>query len=140
MIFCCSCFLAIVWFRYVLVFLIFLFLFWATNIIIKTNGIRLVAVRRYLFFVNTIFVLMKNICNDIDLNVKVFHESISWFMKWPWNCISLNALKEKFHSVSFPLENEKLTAVKYWSKMNELTCFNWNIQKKLESYQKMMNF
>ena len=25
-------------------------------------------------------------------------------MKWPWNCISWNALKEKFHSVSFPLD------------------------------------
>ena len=39
----------------------------------------------------------------LDTKVKVFHESISCFMKWPWNCISWNALKEKFHSVSFPL-------------------------------------
>ena len=40
----------------------------------------------------------------LDTKVKVFHESISCFMKWPWNCISWNALKEKFHSVSFPSE------------------------------------
>ena len=40
----------------------------------------------------------------LDTKVKVFHESNSCFMKWPWNCISWNALKEKFHSVSFPLE------------------------------------
>ena len=40
----------------------------------------------------------------LDTEVKVFHESISYFMKWPWNCISLNALKEKFHSLSFPLK------------------------------------
>ena len=26
-------------------------------------------------------------------------------MKCPWNCISWNALKEKFHSVSLPLAN-----------------------------------
>ena len=36
--------------------------------------------------------------------VKVFHESILWFMKCPWNCNSRNTLKEKFHSVSFPLQ------------------------------------
>ena len=42
----------------------------------------------------------------LDTKVKVFHESISCFMKWPWNCISWNALKEKFHSVSFPLQKE----------------------------------
>ena len=41
----------------------------------------------------------------LDTKEKVFHESISCFMKWPWNCISWNALKEKFHSVSFPLDN-----------------------------------
>ena len=30
--------------------------------------------------------------------MEVFHESISCFIKWPWNWISLNSLKEKFHS------------------------------------------
>ena len=39
----------------------------------------------------------------LDTQVKVFHESISYFMKWSWNCISWNALKETFRSVSFPL-------------------------------------
>ena len=38
-----------------------------------------------------------------DTKVKVFHESISWFIKCTWNCISWIALKEKFPSVSFPL-------------------------------------
>ena len=38
----------------------------------------------------------------LDTKVKAFHECISCFMKWPWNCISWNASKEKFHSVSFP--------------------------------------
>ena len=32
----------------------------------------------------------------LDTEVKVFHESISYFMKLPWNCISWNALKENF--------------------------------------------
>ena len=35
----------------------------------------------------------------LDTKVKVFHESISCFMKWPWNCISWNALKEKFQCI-----------------------------------------
>ena len=34
-----------------------------------------------------------------DTKVKVFHESISWFMKCPWNCISWNALKEIFQCI-----------------------------------------
>ena len=42
---------------------------------------------------------------NLNTNVKLFHESISCFMKWPWNCISWNSLKEKFHSVSSPLES-----------------------------------
>ena len=51
----------------------------------------------------TIFLLMRNITRWIlDTEVTVFHESISYFMKWLWNCVSWNALKEKFHSVSFP--------------------------------------
>ena len=53
--------------------------------------------------------LMRNITRWIlDTEVKVFHESNSYFMKWPWNYISCNALKEKFHSVSFPLEFQLL--------------------------------
>ena len=39
----------------------------------------------------------------LGTKVKVFRESISCFMKSAWNCILWNALKEKFHSVSFPL-------------------------------------
>ena len=37
-----------------------------------------------------------------DTKAKAFHERISGFMKCPWNSISRNALKEKFHSVCFP--------------------------------------
>ena len=44
----------------------------------------------------------------LDTKVEVFHESILCFMKWPWNCISWNALKEKFHSLSFPLSKLNL--------------------------------
>ena len=39
---------------------------------------------------------------NLDSKVKVFHESISSFMKCPWNCNSWNALKQKFHNVSLP--------------------------------------
>ena len=34
---------------------------------------------------------------------------------------------------------QKLTVIKYWSRMNELTCFNWKYSKKLENFQKMLN-
>ena len=37
------------------------------------------------------------------MNFGYWSKSISYFMKWPWNCISWNALKEKLDSVSLPL-------------------------------------
>ena len=40
----------------------------------------------------------------LGTKIKVFHEIISCSMKSPWNCISWNALEERFHSVSFPLQ------------------------------------
>ena len=47
--------------------------------------------------------MMRNITRwMLDTEVRVFHECISYFMKWPWNCISWNAQKEKIHSVYFP--------------------------------------
>ena len=49
------------------------------------------------------FLLMRTCAMKLDTKAKVFHESISCFMKCPWNCISWNALKEIFHSVSLPL-------------------------------------
>ena len=49
------------------------------------------------------FLLMRTRAMKLDTKAKVFHESISCFMKCPWNCISWNALKEIFHSVSLPL-------------------------------------
>ena len=46
---------------------------------------------------------------------KVFHESISWVMKCPWNSISWNALKKIFHGVSFPLRCIKAST--FWVNM-----------------------
>ena len=45
----------------------------------------------------------------LDTKVIVFHEKTSYSLKWPWNCISWNTQKEKFHSVILPLivSNEK---------------------------------
>ena len=40
------------------------------------------------------FVLMRNITRwMLDTEVKVFHKSISYFIKWPWNCISFPEIK-----------------------------------------------
>ena len=71
-------------------------------------------------------------------------------MKWPWNCISWNALKEKFHSVSFPLHTT------IFSKNTELLQFKnifrifsnyfWNVleikffKTKIKVYAKMRLF
>ena len=50
-------------------------------------------------FLRTLFIYWTHL-NDcfwiLDTKVKVFHESISCFLKCPWNCISWNALKENF--------------------------------------------
>ena len=58
----------------------------------------------------------------LDTKAKVFHESILHFMKWPWNCLSWNALKEKFHSVSFSLKKRS------WQR-----CFSVNFVKFLRT-------
>ena len=77
MLFCRSCFSVMVSLRYVLVFL---FLFWATNIKI-TNAIRFSQSEdifsRYWWETYAIW--------HWDTKAKVFHESISWFMKYPWS-------------------------------------------------------
>ena len=91
MYFCCCWFLKMVSFSYVLVFLSFLHdnnKFYMISFLGKHN-----------FFIGE-----KHTQWMLDTKIKVFHESISCFMKWPWSCISWNALKEKFHSVSFPLQ------------------------------------
>ena len=95
--FCRSCFLAMVWFRYVLVFLIFLFLF-------SSNKYYLLKLMLPDFRCQKISFLCKhNFCIDEkhtqwhwDTKVKVFHESISWFMKCPWNYISWMLWKKNF--------------------------------------------
>ena len=91
MYFCRSWFSNMVSFIYVLVFWIFYTTYFLLNF------------TKYLFFVNTIFFIdEKHTQWMLDTKIKLFHESISCFPKWPWNCISWNALKEKLHSVSFP--------------------------------------
>ena len=92
MYFCRSWFSNMVSFRYVLVFLnflhdIFSIKFYTISFLCKHN-----------FFIDE-----KRTQWMLGTKVKVFHESISCFMKSTWNCISWNALKERFHSVSFPL-------------------------------------
>ena len=54
----------------------------------------------------------------LNTKVKLFHESNSCFMKLPWNCISWNALKEKFHGVSFPFE---VSSINWFVVLNDKT-------------------
>ena len=50
----------------------------------------------------TTFFLMRNITRwMLDTEVKVFHKSISYFIKWPWNCISFP--ERKFSQCILPL-------------------------------------
>ena len=42
---------------------------------------------------------------NLDSKVKVCHESISCFIKCPWNCISWNASNEKIHNLPLPLQS-----------------------------------
>ena len=52
--------------------------------------------RRYPFSLNTIFFINeKHTQWNLETKVKVFHESISCFIKCVWSCIPWNALKEK---------------------------------------------
>ena len=87
MYFCRSWFSNMVSFIYVLVFLnflhdIFSIKFYTISFLCKHN-----------FFIDE-----KHTQWMLGTKVKLFHEI---FTKWPWNCISWNALKEKIHSVSF---------------------------------------
>ena len=93
MYFCRSWFSNMVSFRYVLVFLNFL------HDIFSIKFYTISFLCKYNFFIDE-----KHTQWMLDTKVKVFHESILCFTKWPWNCISWNLLKEKFQSVSFPLE------------------------------------
>ena len=93
-------------FRYVLVFLNFLcFCF-----MINKYYLMLLNSRRYLTLETLFFTDEKQTQWNLDTKVKVCHESISYFMKCSWNCISWNAFKEKFRSVSLPLRKKLWTA------------------------------
>ena len=97
MLFCRSCFWAMVWFWYVFVdFDFFVF--------VLSNKCYLSKLMLLDFHCQKISFLCKhNFCIDEkhtqwhwDTKVKVFHESISWFMKCPWNCISWMLWKKNF--------------------------------------------
>ena len=91
-------------FRYVSDFLIgFWFLFYEWEIFfIEINALNF-SLSEDIFSLWTHFINEKHAQWNLDIKVKVFHESISCFMKCPWNCISWNDLKEKFQSISSPL-------------------------------------
>ena len=85
MYFCCSWFLNMVSLRYVLVFLNFLH----DTYFIEFYTISFLG--KHIFFNDE-----KRKQWNLNTKVKVFHESISCFMKWPWNCTSWNAMKNDF--------------------------------------------
>ena len=63
--------------------------------------------RRYPFSLNTIFFINeKHTQWNLDTKVKVFHESISCFMKCVWSCIPWNALKEKLLGIYAQLSRQ----------------------------------
>ena len=98
MYFCFSWFSNMVSFKYVFVVLNFL------HDIFSIKFYTISSLRSFHDIFCNFFLLMRNITRGmLGTEVKVFHESISYFMKWPWNCISWNALKEKLDSVSLPL-------------------------------------
>ena len=110
MLFCRSCFLAMVWFRCVLIFLMFLFLLLSNKY--YSSKLTLLDFRCQ----KISFLCKLNFCIDEkhtqwhwDTRVKVFHESLSRFMKCPWNCVSWNALKEKF--TVYPYLNDKFSRI-----------------------------
>ena len=64
------------------------------------NFLILLNFTRCLFSVNTIFFIdEKHTQWMLDTKVKVFHESILCFMKWPWNCILWNDHETVFHEM-----------------------------------------
>ena len=60
---------------------------------------------RCVYSVNAIYFFIdeKRTQQNLNTKLKVFHESILCFMKWPSKCIPWNVLEEKFHSASLPL-------------------------------------
>ena len=107
--FCCSCFFShgFIQIRFGL-FDLFCFVLRVTNIIYQKLMLLYFHYQKTSFSINTIFVTdEKDTQWNLDTKAKVFHKISSCFMKCPWNCISWNALEEKFHSVSFPLNKLK---------------------------------
>ena len=82
--FCRSWFSNMVSFRYVLVFLNFLLLLYDSQILFNT-----ITFYKVSFFCKHNFLSMRSVRNE-NTKVKVFHQSISCFMKWPSNCIWWN--------------------------------------------------
>ena len=106
-------------FRYVLILLNFLcFCF-----MINKYYLTLLNSRRYLSLETLFFTGEKQTQWNLDTKVKVFHESISYLMKCSWNCISWNASKETFRSVSLPLRKKLWTAGTDVLKMADASTF-----------------
>ena len=102
--FCRSCFSALISSRYLLVSLIFFNFWFLINRYLSKSMLLNPRCQKSSFLYKQTFLLMRS---NWHTKVKVFHESFSYFMKCPWNCISWKnyciTLKEKFHSVFFPL-------------------------------------
>ena len=82
----------------------FVFVLWVANIIHQNLMLLIFPCQKISFLCkHNFFNDEKQTQWNLDAKAKVFHDSISCFMKYPWNYISWNALKENFHSVSLPL-------------------------------------
>ena len=119
--FCRSWFSNTLSFRYILFFLnFFVFALWVKNIFNTIKFYTISFLCKQNFFIDE-----KRTQWMLGTKLKVFHKSISFFMKFPWNCISWNALKEKFHRVCFPLENIFFNEV---SESFLAHCYNWVVK------------
>ena len=84
----------------------FFSLLWVTNIIYLNLMLLNFHCQKIPFLCKHNFVIDEKYTQwNLNTKVKAFHESISFSMKCLWNCISWNALKEKFHSVSLSILN-----------------------------------
>ena len=92
---------------YFILFYFILFYYFITNIkilFIQIYAIKFSLSEDIFSLLTHFFIDEKHTQWNLDTKAKVFHEIISYFMKCFWNCISLDVLKENFHSVSLPLE------------------------------------
>ena len=83
----------------------FVFVLWVTKIVYLNWCYYKFSLSEDIFSLRThLFIDKKHTQWNLDTKLKAFHESTSCLMKYPSNSISWNALRETFHSLSFPLE------------------------------------